>query len=74
MRVESPAPRLSSEPMGRSAIPWLRIAIAPDYAIVNYIEHEFNHHHSSLNIRNEYVDDLKPASVQETRPGTASIW
>jgi hypothetical protein len=32
---------------------------APDYAIVNYLEHEFNHHHSSLNIRNEFFDDLR---------------
>ncbi len=32
---------------------------APDYAIVNYVEHEFNHHHTSLTIRNEFVDDLK---------------
>ena len=29
------------------------------YAILNYIEHEFNHHHSSLTIRNEFVDDLR---------------
>lgn len=32
---------------------------APDYAIVNYVAHEFNHHHSALIIRNEFVDDLK---------------
>ncbi len=32
---------------------------APDWAIVNYVEHEFNHHHSSLTIRNEYFDDIK---------------
>jgi hypothetical protein len=27
-------------------------------AIVNYIEHEFNNHHSSFTIRNEYVNDF----------------
>jgi Putative beta-barrel porin-2, OmpL-like. bbp2 len=32
---------------------------APDFAILNYLEHEFNHHHSSLTIRNEFVDDLR---------------
>ena len=32
---------------------------APDFAIVNYVEHEFNNHHASLNIRNEFFDDLK---------------
>jgi hypothetical protein len=32
---------------------------APDYAFVNYLEHEFDHHHASLNIRNEFFDDLR---------------
>ena len=32
---------------------------APDFAVVNYIEHEFNNHHASLNIRNEFVNDIK---------------
>jgi hypothetical protein len=32
---------------------------APDWAIVNYLEKDFNHHHDSLNIRNEYVDDIR---------------
>ena len=32
---------------------------APDWAIVNYIEKDFNHHHDSLNIRNEYLDDIR---------------
>jgi Putative beta-barrel porin-2, OmpL-like. bbp2 len=40
---------------------------APDYAIVNYLEHEFDHHHASLNIRNEFVDDIKGQ-----RTGTAT--
>lgn len=31
---------------------------APDVAILNYIEHEFNNHHSSFTIRNEYVNDF----------------
>jgi hypothetical protein len=26
---------------------------------VNYVEKDFNHHHDSLNIRNEYVDDMR---------------
>ena len=44
---------------GAQCNPLATHCFAPDYAIVNYIEHEFNHHHSSLTIRNEYVDDLK---------------
>ena len=40
---------------------------APDYAIVNYVEHEFNNHHASLNIRNEFVDDIRGQ-----RTGTAT--
>jgi hypothetical protein len=32
---------------------------APDWAIVNYLEKDFNHHHDALNIRNEYVDDIR---------------
>lgn len=32
---------------------------APDWAIVNYLEKDFNHHHDSLNIRNEYLDDIR---------------
>jgi hypothetical protein len=32
---------------------------APDWAVVNYVEKDFNHHHDSLNIRNEYVDDMR---------------
>jgi hypothetical protein len=26
---------------------------APDWAVVNYLEKDFDHHHDSLNIRNE---------------------
>lgn len=32
---------------------------APDFAIVNYLAHEFNNHHSALILRNEFVDDIK---------------
>jgi hypothetical protein len=31
---------------------------APDVAITNYVEHNFWHNQASLNIRNEYVDDI----------------
>jgi hypothetical protein len=44
---------------GAQCNPLATHCFAPDWAIVNYLEHEFNHHHSSLNIRNEYFDDLK---------------
>ncbi len=40
---------------------------APDYAVVNYVEHEFDNHHASLTIRNEFVDDIKGQ-----RTGTAT--
>jgi Putative beta-barrel porin-2, OmpL-like. bbp2 len=32
---------------------------APDWAIVNYLERDFNHHHDSFTIRNEYLDDIR---------------
>jgi hypothetical protein len=32
---------------------------APDWAVVNYVEKDFNRHRDSLNIRNEYVDDIR---------------
>jgi len=32
---------------------------APEWAIVNYLEHNFMHNQASLNIRNEVVDDIK---------------
>jgi hypothetical protein len=56
---EITGPALITGANGAQCNPLATHCFAPDYAIVNYIEHEFNHHHSSLNIRNEYVDDLK---------------
>lgn len=44
---------------------------APEWAITNYIEHNFHNNSASLNIRNEYVDDIKgqrtgsPAKFEE---------
>ncbi len=44
---------------------------APDVAIVNYVEHNFWNNEASLNIRNEFVDDIKgqrtgtPAKYEE---------
>lgn len=32
---------------------------APEWAIANYLEHDFWHHSASLNIRNEIVDDIR---------------
>jgi hypothetical protein len=32
---------------------------APEWAVTNYIEHNFRHNTASLNIRNELVDDIK---------------
>ncbi len=48
---------------------------APDWAITNYVEHNFNHDKASLNIRNEFVDDMKgqrtgtPAKYEEHMVG-----
>ena len=48
---------------------------APEWAIVNYLEHNFLHNTASLNIRNEYVDDIKgqrtgtPAAYEEHMVG-----
>ncbi len=45
-------PRLSaSDQPGR--------CFAPEWAITNYLEHNFMHNQASLNIRNELVDDIK---------------
>jgi hypothetical protein len=44
---------------GAQCSPLATHCFAPGYAIVNYLEHGFNHQHSSLTIRNEYIDDLK---------------
>jgi hypothetical protein len=48
---------------------------APEWAITNYIEHNFWNNTASLNIRNEYVDDIKgqrsgtPAAYEEHMVG-----
>jgi len=48
---------------------------APEVAITNYIEHNFWHNTASLNIRNEYVDDIvgqrtgTPAKYEEHMVG-----
>jgi hypothetical protein len=42
---------------------------APEWAITNYVEHNFMHNQASLNIRNEIVDDIKGQ-----RTGTPAIY
>ncbi len=42
---------------------------APDWAIVNYVEHNFHNNSASLNIRSEIVDDIKGQ-----RTGTPGIY
>lgn len=48
---------------------------APEWAITNYLEHNFYKNQASLNIRNEYVDDIKgqrtgtPAKYEEHMAG-----
>jgi hypothetical protein len=42
---------------------------APEWAVTNYVEHNFWHNTASLNIRNEVVDDLKGQ-----RTGTPAIY
>ena len=42
---------------------------APEWAITNYVEHNFWHNEASLNIRNEIVDDIKGQ-----RTGTPAIY
>ena len=56
---EITGPSLITGANGAQCNPLATHCFAPDYAIVNYLEHEFNHHHSSLNIRNEFFDDLR---------------
>ena len=63
--VTSPAPITGAN--GAYCNPNAEHCYAPDWAIVNYVEHEFDHHHASLNIRNEFVDDIKGQ-----RTGTAT--
>jgi Putative beta-barrel porin-2, OmpL-like. bbp2/Carboxypeptidase regulatory-like domain len=57
--AEITGPALITGANGAQCNPLATHCFAPEYAIVNYIEHEFNNHHSSLTIRNEFVDDLK---------------
>jgi hypothetical protein len=42
---------------------------APEWAVTNYVEHNFFHNTASLNIRNEVVDDIKGQ-----RTGTPGIY
>jgi hypothetical protein len=42
---------------------------APEWALTNYVEHNFHHDKASLNIRNEVVDDIKGQ-----RTGTPGIF
>jgi hypothetical protein len=42
---------------------------APEYAVTNYLEHNFWRNEASLNIRNEFVDDIKGQ-----RTGTPAIY
>ncbi len=42
---------------------------APEWAVTNYLEHDFWHNEASLNIRNEVVDDIKGQ-----RTGTPGIF
>jgi hypothetical protein len=52
------SPSLITGANGAQCNPTQTHCYAPDVAIVNYIEHEFNNHHSSFTIRNEYVNDF----------------
>jgi len=52
------SPSLITGANGAQCNPAQTHCFAPDFAIVNYIEHEFNHHHSSFTIRNEYMNDF----------------
>ena len=52
------SPSLITGANGAQCNPAQTHCFAPDVAIVNYIEHEFNNHHSSFTIRNEYVNDF----------------
>ena len=53
------SPSIIAGANGAQCNPLAQHCFAPEYAIVNYVAHEFNHHHSALIIRNEFVDDLK---------------
>ncbi len=52
------SPSLMKGANGAQCNPAQTHCFAPDVAILNYIEHEFNNHHSSFTIRNEYVNDF----------------
>ncbi len=65
--VISPAPIKGAN--GAYCTPTAMHCYAPDYAIVNYIEHEFNNHHSSFTIRNEVFNDIKGQ-----RTGTPTVY
>ncbi|WP_176441877.1 TonB-dependent receptor [Granulicella rosea] len=43
--------------------------LAPEYALVNYVEHNFWHNTASLNIRNEFMNDMKGQ-----RTGTPAVF
>ncbi len=52
------SPSLITGANGAQCNPTQTHCFAPEVAIVNYVEHEFNNHHSSFTIRNEYVNDF----------------
>jgi hypothetical protein len=52
------SPSLITGANGAQCNPVQTHCFAPEFAIVNYVEHEFNNHHSSLTIRNEYMNDF----------------
>jgi Putative beta-barrel porin-2, OmpL-like. bbp2 len=52
------SPSLIKGANGAQCNPVQTHCFAPEVAIVNYVEHEFNNHHSSFTIRNEYVNDF----------------
>lgn len=55
--VVAPAPINGAN--GAQCNPLATHCFAPDYAIVNYLNREFDNHHAAFIIRNEYVDDLR---------------
>jgi Putative beta-barrel porin-2, OmpL-like. bbp2 len=52
------SPSLINGANGAQCNPTQTHCFAPEVAILNYIEHDFNNHHSSFTIRNEYVNDF----------------
>jgi len=52
------SPGLITGANGAQCDPSQTHCFAPSTAIVNYLEHEFDNHHASLNIRNEFVEDF----------------